>query len=245
MTIDDAVYEIALQDLHDEAVMKRATREQCIFLFVEGESEARAIPDLLYDPEKFESLGLKVANYNGRGNLVSMLRFLSLTLSFDRPIILTYDNDPESSTSIETCRKQGWITNLVYEFPIPNEPVVTYPCGHRGGSFEESFSPDEFFDAAFHNTMLPETICCAANQFKQSFDVSRPWFKQLQRFCADRGFPQIRRKKVALAELLLANLKVQPPTYVALAKLVHEVRAKHPVKHPDDVPLPGIRGLTI
>ena len=56
-TWDDAARDMALQDLHDEAVMKQATRAQCIFLFVEGDSEAKAIPELLYDAAEFESLG--------------------------------------------------------------------------------------------------------------------------------------------------------------------------------------------
>ena len=72
-----------------------------------------------------------------------MLRLLNLTLSFNRPIVLTYDNDPESIKSIEASRKQNFINNLVSEFPIPNTPVVTYPSGHAGG-VEESFSPDNF-----------------------------------------------------------------------------------------------------
>lgn len=165
-------------------------------------------------------------------------------MSFDRPVILTYDNDPESSKTIQACRKQNLIGELVYEFAIPNKPVVTYPCGHGGGSFEESFSPEEFLDSVFHETIMPEPIRSQMKEFKELFDASIPWFKQLQRFCATRGFPQIREKKVALAELLAANVKEQPPTYVALAKLVRKVRAKHPVKHPDDVILPKIPGLT-
>ena len=243
-TWDDVARDMALQELHDEAVMKQATREQCIFLFVEGDSEERAIPELLYDAVEFESLGIQVANYNGRGNLPAMLRLLDLTLSFDRPIVLTYDNDPESIKSIEACRKQSLINNLVYEFPIPNTPVVTYPSGHAGGSFEESFSPDEFLDSVFHETIMPEQIRSQLKEFQDLFDVSKPWFKQLQRFCADRGFPEIREKKVVIAELLAANITEQPSTYVALANLIHKVRAKHPVKHPDDVILPKIPGLT-
>jgi hypothetical protein len=44
ITWDDIARDMALEDLHHEAVMKRATREQCIFLFVEGECEANTIP---------------------------------------------------------------------------------------------------------------------------------------------------------------------------------------------------------
>jgi hypothetical protein len=244
ITWDDIARDMALEDLHHEAVMKRATREQCIFLFVEGECEANTIPGLLFDDVEFESLGIQVANYNGRGNLPVMLRFLRQTLSFDRPIILTYDNDPESLKSIETCRKQNLITELVYQFPIPNQPVVMYPSGHSGGSFEESFSIEEFLEAVFHENVMPQQIRSQFREFRGTFDSSRPWFRQVQKFCAHRGFPKIREKKVEVAELLATNINEQPATYVALAKLIREVRAKHPIKHPDDVVLPKIRGLT-
>jgi hypothetical protein len=60
----------------------------------------------------------------------------------------------------------------------------------------------------------------------------------------ERDFPQIREKKVELAELLPTNVKEQPPTYVALAERLSTTRSKHPVKHPDDVVLPKVRGLT-
>ena len=42
MTWDDVARDMALQELHDEAVMKQATRKQCVFLFVEGDSEEGA-----------------------------------------------------------------------------------------------------------------------------------------------------------------------------------------------------------
>jgi hypothetical protein len=224
--------------------MKRATREQCIFVFVEGECEANTVAGLLFDDVEFESLGIQIANYNGRGNLPTMLTFLRQTLSFDRPIILTYDNDPESLKSMETCRKRNLINELVYPFPIPNEAVVTYPCGHGGGSFEESFSIDEFLSAVFHESVMPKRIRSQFMEFRSMFDGSKPWSRQLQKFCADRGFPKIREKKVRVAELLATNISEQPTTYVALAKLIREVRAKHPVKHPDDVVLPKVHGLT-
>jgi hypothetical protein len=67
---------------------------------------------------------------------------------------------------------------------------------------------------------MPERIRAEFNDFKQLFDVSKPWFRQLQKFCAERDFPQIREKKVELAELLPTNVKEQPPTYVALAPVI-------------------------
>jgi len=188
ITWEDIARDMALEDLHYEEVMKRARREQCIFLFVEGECEANTVSGLLFDDVQFESLGIQVANYNGRGNLPAMLTFLRQTLSSDRPIILTYDNDPESLKSIETCRKRNLLSELVYPFPIPNRPVVTYPCGHRGGSFEESFSFEEFLNAVFHEDIMPQRIRSQFSEFRGTFDSSKPWFRQIQKFCAIATF---------------------------------------------------------
>jgi hypothetical protein len=51
-------------------------------------------------------------------------------------------------------------------------------------------------------------------------------------------------KKTALAELLASEIEELPSTYAALEKLIRNVRKAHPVKHPDDVVLPKVRGLT-
>jgi hypothetical protein len=222
----DVEMEMALQDFHDKAVMKRATQEQCIFLFVEGDCEANAFPELLYgSTDLLATLGVRVANYKGRGNLGAALRLLKSTLSSDRLIILTYDNDPESTKSLNGCRKNDLIDNLVYEFPIPLEPVVTYPSGHRGGSFEESFPPASFIAAAFHESILPFTVRSGCKEFMSSFDPLKPWFTQLKKFCAQKGFYQLSKRKTAIAELLLSEIKELPETYVTLRKLIKDVRA--------------------
>ena len=129
ITWDDIARDMALEDLHHEAVMKRATREQCIFLFVEGECEANTIPGLLFDD---------------------------------------------------------------------------------GGSFEESFSIEEFLDAVFHENVMPRQIRSQFREFRATFDSFRPWFRQVQKFCAHRGFPKIREKKVEVAELL-ATISMNNP----------------------------------
>jgi hypothetical protein len=212
---------------------------------VEGDCEANGIPELLYGSnDLLLTLGVRIANYNGRGNLGAAMRLLKSTLSSDRPVILTYDNDPESTKCLKICRKMGLIDEFVYEFPIPSEPVVTYSCGHRGGSFEESFSPASFIVAAFHESILPLAVRSGYDEFMVSFDPSKPWFSQLKKFCAGRGFFHLSKRKTAIAELLISEIDELPQTYVALKKLIKDVRAKHPVKHPDDVELPQVRGLT-
>ncbi len=241
---EDVARDMAISDLHQEAVMARAALEQCIFLFVEGESEEAAIPILMTDVIDLDALGVKIANYNGHGNLRAALRLLKLTLSHNRPVIITYDNDPASIESVERCKKQGLFTDLTYELRIPIEPVVTYTCGHCGGSFEESFPPGVFLDCVFNKDILPPNICSKRSSFESVFDQSTPWVAQVRRFAADLGFTDWDAKKVSLAKYLAGEIDEPPVTYRKLAEVVKTVREKHPVVHPDDVELPKVYGLT-
>jgi len=241
---EDVAHDMAISDLHQEAVMARAVREQCIFLFVEGESEETAIPILMTDVVDLDALGVKIANYNGHGNLRAALRLLKLTLSHNRPVIITYDNDPASIESVERCKSQQLFTDTTYELRIPIEGVVTYKCGHCGGSFEESFPPGVFLDCVFNKDIFPPNICSKRSSFESIFDRSRPWVAQVRRFAADLGFTDWDAKKVCLAEYLALEVDEPSVTYRKLAELVKTVREKYPVVHPDDVELPKVYGLT-
>jgi len=241
---DDVAADMAIADLHDEAVMARAALEQAIYLFVEGDSETAALPLLFTDVVDLEAVGVKVANYNGRGNLGAALRLLKLTLSHDRPVIVTHDNDPESIGSVRKCERQDLLDDLTYVFPIPIEPIVTYPGGHVGGSFEESFPVEVFLNAAFSDGLLPADAMARRDSFEEQFQPDRPWLRQLKTFTAALGFPQWSIPKPLLAETLAMDCDELPPTYARLATLIQEVRDKHRVVLPDDVELPKGHGLT-
>jgi hypothetical protein len=47
-----------------------------------------------------------------------------------------------------------------------------------------------------------------------------------------------------LAQALAMECDDLPQTFSRLATLIREVRDKHPVRHPDDVELPKVYGLT-
>jgi hypothetical protein len=242
--MDDYAREMALSDLHYEAVMARAAREQAIFLLVEGDSEEVAIPLLMTDVVDLDELGIKVANYNGHGNLRAALRLLYVVLGHQRPVIVTHDNDPASVQSVRKCADEGLLTDLTYVLPIPSDPVVHFADESRGGSFEEAFPPDVFLTAAFERELLPIEIAAARDEFEQCFDLERPWLRQLRRFCANRGFFGWDIAKRQLAEQLALESDDLPPTFARLAELVTRARDEHPVVHPDDVELPKVRGLT-
>jgi hypothetical protein len=242
-TPDDIAWEMAISDLHDEAVMARAAGEQAIFVFVEGDSEETALPLLLSDAIDMATIGVKIANYNGHGNLGAALRLLRLTLSHDRPVIVTHDNDPASIRSVNKCKKQNLLEGPAYLLPIPAEPVVSYSSGHRGGSFEESFPVETFLSAAFSGGILHAEVVAQRLSIESRFNPGLPWLPQLQRFTAELGFKGSIRKP-ALAEAMAKSCDQLPPTYARLVALIQEVRAKYPVTHPDDVELPRVTGLT-
>ena len=244
MTYDDYAREMALDELHQEAVMERATREQCIYLFVEGESERIAFPILLGNIVNLEELGVVVAVYNGNGNLYTALKLLSQTLSYDRPVIATYDNDPDGVRSVRRYRESDFVSDRVFFHSIPTSPVVEFPHGHRGGSFEESFAATDFLAACFSPPVLPHEISERRQQFESLFEPGKPWLDQVRKFCAQHGFKDWSARKPILAERLAEDCAATPDTYEKLANLIRDVRQQHPVRHPDDVELPKVQGLT-
>lgn len=243
-TRDDIARDRAISDIHYEAVMARAALEQAIIVLVEGDSEEIALSMLFTDILNLETVGVKIANYNGHGNLRAALRLLKLTLNHDRPIIVTFDNDPESITSVRKCQNQNLIGELTCLFPIPVEPVVTYPIGHIGGSFEESFPVEVFLKAAFTESILPASVIAERTLFESIFNPCEPWLRQLKKFCAKLNSVEWATKKPLLAEALAMECDVLPLTYSRLATLIREIKEKHPVQSPNDVELPKVYGLT-
>ena len=79
----------------------KSALEQCIYLFVEGESEERAFWILLEEGLgiNFDKDGVVLANYNGIGNLKHTIRLMQKTLSHTRPMIFTFDDDDKKLIS--------------------------------------------------------------------------------------------------------------------------------------------------
>jgi predicted ATP-dependent endonuclease of OLD family len=233
-TIEDIQYEEMISDLHYEAVMRSEARKQCIYIFVEGESEEIAFQPLLEACGiDFEKDGILIANYNGIGNLKHAIRLIRKTLSHDRPIIVTFDDD------LEGKKVSGLIDDpLIVSFKIPCSPVVTYKDGSKGGSFEESFTPDCFIDSSFKPKAIDSKMLTKASDFKKKFDPEKPWVSQLVNFISDNngGKPGSINKIEIAKNMALAALPV-PKTFVALAEVINCVRTENPIRHPDSVEL--------
>jgi hypothetical protein len=243
-TYEEIAQEIALAKLIDEAKIERAKKEQCIYLFVEGDSEEIAFPLLLNKIIDLAELGVIIANYNGIGNLNAALRLLSTTLSHDRPVIVTYDNDLDGKRAVQKYSMSSYFVPIVKLFPIPQIEVVNYPNDHKGGSFEESFLWEDFVNCAFQEDLLPNEILAKKDLFINTFDQKKPWYDQLKKYCALNGFHKFGINKLILAEKLALECKKIPQTYIDLADLISEVRNDYPIIHPDNVDLPDIPGLT-
>ena len=232
-TIEDIQYDEMLSEIHFEAVMKNEAKKQCIYLFVEGHSEEAAFVSLLEDCGiDFETDGIIIANYNGAGNLGHAIRLLRNTLSHDRPIIATYDDD------LEGKKLDGTINDpLITTFKIPSSPVVIYKDNSKGGSFQESFTPDCFVTSCFKPKAIDQKVLEKETDFRKIFDPSKPWISQLAQFISKHGGNPGSINKVVIAENMASEVDVVPDTYVELARVITSIRAKNPIKHPDEVEL--------
>ena len=233
-TIEEIQYDEMLSDLHHESVMNNAALEQCIYIFVEGESEEATFQMLLEDSGlDFQGNGIVIANYNGIGNLKHAVRLLRKTLSHNRPIIVTYDDDLEGK---RISKHLG--DPLITDFKVPHEPVVTYSDGSVGGSFEEVFSQQCFMDACFDDGVLEPSFSGEQAVFSSGFDKDKPWFSQLAKFVMKNGGNASSINKVRLAEHMAESCDPVPETFIKLAETALELRKDNPVRHPDDIDLP-------
>lgn len=223
----DMVQEALYEEIHWEEASKKSALEQCIYLFVEGESEETAFRILLEEGLgiKFLEYGIVIANYNGIGNLKHAIRLMNLTLSHERPMIFTFDDDNPS-----IIKNLGVLPNNIYLFKVPFTPVVTFPNGYQGGSFEESFDSSTFINACFETTLLKNNPQIIKQDFIDAFDSKKPFYSQIIQFLEQKGLKNSVPKKTEIAEEMAVNCTPEPNTYIKLAQLIKEIRSNHPVK---------------
>lgn len=230
-TIDDIQYEEMLSQLHFETVMKNEAKKQCIYLFVEGDSEEITFQPLLEECGlNFDTDGIVVANYNGIGNLKHAIRLLKKTLSHDRPVVVTFDDDLDGKRVSNTIND-----SLITTFKIPFNPVVTYRNGERGGSFEECFTPDCFIKSSFKPRAIDSKIISKELDFCRIFNPLSPWIPQLAGFIKNNGGNPGSIKKAEIAENMMTSCSQVPQTFEELAKLLKKIRMLNPIKDPNNV----------
>ncbi|CAN7567649.1 MULTISPECIES: TOPRIM nucleotidyl transferase/hydrolase domain-containing protein [Pseudomonas] len=232
--MEDILYDEMITDFCEEVIMKNAAIAQCIYIFVEGDSEEAIFQRLLEDCGlNFNSDGIFIANYNGIGNLKHAIRLLRKTLSHDRPIIVTYDDDlPGKKASMNIS------DTLITTFKIPQTPVVNYSDGSSGGSLEEVFTPENFMQACFEKDVIANFSHDMQVSFRSTFKIKEPWFSQFAKFIEQNNGRACSINKVRLAEHMAESCASVPDTFKALAETVLSLRKIHPIKHPNDIELP-------
>ena len=212
--LDDAAYEDYLEGLRYDKEMQIATLQQCIYLLVEGETEEKTYSELLTKCNvDIKEIGVVIGNFNGCGNLIHILRLLKKTLSHDRPIIATTDNDEQGKRVCERLPQAGFNMDLITLVPMPS--VVTpleYPSGHKGGSFEEMFPPNHFIDQVFSPDFMPDILVSAKEEFRKQFRENKSWFEQVKKFCAEKGYTKMADFKVHIGIRLTKASEEFPPT---------------------------------
>jgi hypothetical protein len=222
----DAVQEQLAQHQQWEEASKESALEQCIYLFVEGESEEIAFRVLLEEGLgiDFSEFGIVIANYNGLGNLKHAIRIMNQTLSHGRPMIFTFDDDDKSKISA-----LGTLPSNIHLFKVPCTPTVTLPNGDQGGSFEESFESSDFIDACFETAFLKGNPQIPKQDLINVFDSGKPFYPQVVEFLKQQGLAYT-LPKPEIAENMATACGVEPETYIALADLIKRIRIDNPIK---------------
>lgn len=232
-TMEDILYDEMLDSICTEQIMRKAAEAQCIYIFVEGESEEAILQMLL---ERcgldFKAHGIVIANYNGIGNLRNSIRLLRKTLSHDRPIIVTYDDDRPGKREAKQIDDE-----LITVFKIPQSPVVKYADGSEGGSLEEAFPSRLFIESSFKSDVILNSNQNIKSVFSALFDARKPWFAQLASFLISINMNAGSINKVRLAEHMAESCSPIPETFQKLAEIALKLRKQYPVKSPNDVDL--------
>ncbi len=230
-TIEDIQYDEMLAELHHEAMMRKEAMKQCIYILVEGESEEVTFKSLLEDCGlDFKEHGVVIANYNGIGNLRHAIRLLKMTLTHDRPIVVTFDDDIEGKAAQKHIKGSQFTP-----FKVPFEPVVTYKNGSSGGSFEECFAPDCFISSCFEADFVPASVRSKEPEFREYFDPTRPWLAQFAKFLDANGGCGNSINKVHIAKAMTSKCSPAPETFEILARTIIGIRDRHPIENPNDV----------
>jgi len=222
----DVEQDILAQQQQYEEASKESALEQCIYLYVEGESEEIAFRILLEEGLgiNFSELGIIIVNYNGIGNLKHAIRIMSQTLSHDRPMIFTFDDDDKPLIA-----RLGGLANNIHLFKVPYSPTITLPDGQKGGSFEESFEPSDFIDACFETTLLKMNPQVSKAEFTNTFIEDKSFYSQIVKFLQSKGLANDRPNKIEIAESMATCCITEPETYIELAKLIKDIRLNNPV----------------
>ncbi len=235
-TFEDIAYEQYLIDREEEQIRLQSILRYCVYLFVEGFTEERAFP-LLFERLNFDfrEKGIVIANYNGSGNADASIMLLRQTLSNDRPILFTFDNDEAGQKIIASpLIKNEQVQGRLWLNPLPDVMrKIEYASGHVGGSFEEMFEQDDFLDCIFTLDGITQEILSLKNELTERFETQKPWRNQVKKFMYEHGIPNFLESETSKIELgvKLANeCKVPPKDIENLVSRLMQIREKYPIR---------------
>lgn len=231
---DDLRLDLEIERYQDDLMKKISKGIYKMFLLVEGSCEEIYFNKVFVELKK--SQNMIIANYNGINNLENTIRIICNTLSNNAPIIITYDNDIAGDKEILKIKhsiqnKKIYKNDYLYYFKIPFEEKVNYSDKYKGGSFEEMFDFEIFFNACFSKGLLPEAIIKKKEVVFKEICINRPWIDQIQKILAINGFTDFVSKKTKIAEILSLNDNL-PFTVSELKKFILTVRRENLI-HPE------------
>lgn len=231
-TMDDVIRDMAADEWyrsqeqeHFEGLSKLF---HAVYLFVEGESEKRALP-ILFELANYdhEADSIIICNCGGATQFINALRLLRNTLSSDRPVVILLDNDQEGKDVFNELKALNF-----YNLLIPQD---------RDGEFEEIFSEDNFLKACLEDIIARKKTEKQKKKFEQHFDRTQPWSKQFYQFLGLTK-KQFAPNKPKIAEKMAIDCTSVPSDILNLIEVLKKVREKYPISNIADFntrPFPG------
>lgn len=92
-----------------------------------------------------------------------------------------------------------------------------------------------FIEASFRPQAIDNRVLVRKADFKNVFNLIKPWIPQLADFIESNGGNPGSINKIEIAKNLVALSSPTPKTFAELADLINKIRIINPIKHPDDV----------
>ena len=234
---DSDLKDYAVEGMIAEHVYHKAKEFYKIFLFVEGDTEEEVLPEMIYEAGyDLADNSIEIANYHGIDNLLHSIKLFRKTLSFQSPVIVTFDND---SKGFKNWNKLTDENNTDFEikpifcYKLPSaKPEIIYST-HKGGSFEEIFELDDFIEACISLEGIPKSVIKSRVEIKKNFIRSESWLEQFKKILSKHNYKRDINKIILGLNLYKVSKEI-PPDILNLIELIKKVRKEYPIKNFED-----------
>lgn len=201
-----------------------------MYLFVEGDTEEGVFP-IIFERLNYEydEDGVIIANCGGNGNFSHCIDLLRKTLSNNRPVLITYDNDTNSDSKIQKLKSSHHDKLYFYSLPFKNNKI-TFKNGFLGGSFEELFEKEEYIESIFSIKELNQYIDCK-HELLKTINNKSLWFNQIKGFFHNKLNCDIEGYKKKIGMFIAKNCRKIPQEFSEIIDLIKKIRKEYPVKN--------------